>query len=183
MAQLPENLLGQVSRALSSGADVKEKAEAAARYLLERKPEADNHHLDEVVALIVCCYTEAAKIDLTQDELKLQIQRSGVTDKQCEAISSVYKSHRAEFRKSLLRIGWHPPHVLNADWKLNYCVKGNVQGTIAKPSYLVSFKVQDCDTTAPRDFIFNCSVDQLQDLVWKLKEATRTVQKIANQGS
>lgn len=50
--------------------------------------------MDEGVALIVCCYAEAAKIDLSPEELRSQLRDAGLTDGQIEAICNVYKVRR-----------------------------------------------------------------------------------------
>jgi len=183
MAQraLPRDMLNRIVQQLKTEKiDLISVTESAIRYLLERSDDVPD---DEFFAVLVCCYAEAAKIDLSSDDFRSQLNGAEIAEAQCTAIVDSYQKHKADLRGTLLRIGWHPPHVLTADWKLFHSVKGSSQGIIAQPSYLISLKLQECDSTKTdtKDLVFSCTVEQLQDLVWKLREATKAAQKLASQ--
>ncbi|DBA13580.1 TPA: hypothetical protein GDO54_018553, partial [Pyxicephalus adspersus] len=74
-------------------------------------------------------------------------------------------------------IGRCPPHVSDVSWRLAYEIKGGgVQsGEIVSKS--ASLFPQNSDPTQAKDVSFTCSMEQLQDLVGKLKDAAKSLER------
>lgn len=52
---------------------------------------SDDVKVDEMVSLIVCCFAEAAKVDLQPDELRSLLQTAGVGGPHIDVMSKAYK--------------------------------------------------------------------------------------------
>ena len=46
--------------------------------------------------------------------------------------------------------------------------------------YLIQFHTESCEEDCVRSLKFLCTQEELQDLVWKMRDAVRHVEKIAN---
>ncbi|XP_065053973.1 COMM domain-containing protein 3-like [Rhopilema esculentum] len=91
------------------------------------------------------------------------------------------KEYKDEIRIQISRIGTSYPHIIDIDWRLDYFIKSNQMEKINEPQYLLSLKTQDNDVTSVDVVNISCSVDELQDLVGKLKDAAKVLEK-ATQG-
>lgn len=74
------------------------------------------------------------------------------------------------------------PSVVDVDWKLNYFVRSNAKEKEDELSYLISLKTVDdsVDSSETKDIKFTCTLHQLQDLVSKLKEAYKNVERLSS---
>ncbi|RMX39196.1 hypothetical protein pdam_00013534 [Pocillopora damicornis] len=56
----------------------------------------------------------------------------------------------------------------------------NQMEKVNKPTYLITLKTEEAGKTKGEDVQFSCTMEQLQDLVGKLKDACKSVEKAAN---
>ncbi|KAG5268137.1 hypothetical protein AALO_G00208640 [Alosa alosa] len=91
---------------------------------------------------------------------------------------SSYQHHKRSLETLLESIGGSPPHVTDVLWRLDYCIKNSHVHKVNQPSYLISFHVEngDCGTSS-KEVNFNCTMEQLQDLVGKMKDAAKSLEK------
>eukprot|EP00795_Rhopilema_esculentum_P014912 gene14912-6050_t len=103
--------------------------------------------------------------------------------KQCTygILTAIYEGAKSAGDVSMIRIGTSYPHIIDIDWRLDYFIKSNQMEKINEPQYLLSLKTQDNDVTSVDVVNISCSVDELQDLVGKLKDAAKVLEK-ATQG-
>ncbi|NXX90105.1 COMD3 protein, partial [Centropus bengalensis] len=76
-------------------------------------------------------------------------------------------------------IGRSPLHITDVSWRLEYQIKNNQLDKTYQPSYLVTLNVENSDSRAHPDVIFSCTMEQLQDLVGKLKDAAKGLERAA----
>ncbi|KAG8573700.1 hypothetical protein GDO81_012505 [Engystomops pustulosus] len=88
-----------------------------------------------------------------------------------------YQKHRESLEILLENIGRGPQHVSDVSWRLAYEIKTNQLYKTYRPSYLVKFNLESADTSKAPDLSFNCSMEQLQDLVGKLKDAAKSLER------
>lgn len=62
------------------------------------------------------------------------------------------------------------------EWRLDYGVRSLTEGRVNAPRFLVTFKVRDTDTI--RDIQFSCSLQEMQELVGKLRDANKQVERL-----
>ncbi|RMZ92811.1 COMM domain-containing 3 [Brachionus plicatilis] len=71
------------------------------------------------------------------------------------------------------------PHIVDVNWRLDYIIKENNLERINEPVYLIELKIEKPGETNLSKIQFSCTVEQLQDLVFKLKEASKSVERLA----
>ncbi|KAJ4461585.1 hypothetical protein PAPYR_2186 [Paratrimastix pyriformis] len=72
-------------------------------------------------------------------------------------------------------VGLQFPHIVDVEWRLDYHIKSNSLERIDTPSFVVNLKVLEDGT--PRDVVFCCTHEEMQDLVQKLKEASTQIDR------
>ena len=94
-----------------------------------------------------------------------------------ETLVNLLKVHRRDLQVVLGRLDHTHPHIVDADWKLDAHFKNNHLDRLNKSSYLISLKTEESGKEGKVNF--SCTTEQLQDLVSKLKDATKSLEKIA----
>lgn len=69
------------------------------------------------------------------------------------------------------------PHIVDADWRLDYYLKSDSISKVNQPQYYLKLKVKD-ENGAPRDVEFVCTIEQLQDIVNKLQDAAHSINRL-----
>jgi polycomb group RING finger protein 4 len=69
------------------------------------------------------------------------------------------------------------PHIIDADWRLDYFLKSDSISKVNQPQYYLKFKVKD-EQGVPKDVEFVCSIEQLQDIVNKLQDAAHSINRL-----
>uniref|UniRef100_H2LSJ1 COMM domain-containing protein 3 n=1 Tax=Oryzias latipes TaxID=8090 RepID=H2LSJ1_ORYLA len=72
-------------------------------------------------------------------------------------------------------IGRGPAHIKDVSWRLQYQMKNGQLDKVNEPFYLISLSTETGG--ASEDVDFSCTAEQLQDLVGKLKDAAKSVEK------
>ncbi|KAK2859372.1 hypothetical protein Q5P01_003992 [Channa striata] len=88
---------------------------------------------------------------------------------------STYEEHKKELGRILASIGRRPPHINDVSWRLKYHMKNGQVDKVNEPFYSISLNVENEGSS--EDINFTCTVEQLQDLVGKLKDAAKSVEK------
>jgi len=99
---------------------------------------------------------------------------------------SAYEKNLDELRRHLLTSGFSFPQVVGVDWRLDYYLKSNSVEAINKPMYIISLKTEKMDSRRlgaadTSDVQFSCSIEELQDLVDRLKDATKQAERITRE--
>ncbi|KAM9436631.1 COMM domain-containing protein 3 [Clarias gariepinus] len=95
-----------------------------------------------------------------------------------DAFYTHYQKSKTSLDRLLSSIDRCPPHITNVSWRLDYCIKNSHVHKVNQPSYLISFKTEtggNNETSSEQNF--NCTLEQLQDLVGKLKDAAKSVER------
>uniref|UniRef100_A0A3Q3J539 COMM domain-containing protein 3 n=1 Tax=Monopterus albus TaxID=43700 RepID=A0A3Q3J539_MONAL len=97
-----------------------------------------------------------------------------------ERIETFYSTYQVHFKAmSFLwfccSIGKRPPQIHDVSWRLNHQLKNEQVDKVNEPFYLISLNTKNEGSS--EDINFTCTVEQLQDLVGKLKDAAKIVEK------
>ncbi|KAM3715658.1 Mitochondrial import inner membrane translocase subunit [Dirofilaria immitis] len=95
------------------------------------------------------------------------------------AIISVFKENEQAIRKCMATIGWEPPQVVDVSWKLSKTLetdKGKKEMVVAE----IHLDTIPTGSTVLERISFCCNSDDLQNILWKLKEAQNAVSKVEN---
>ncbi|XP_057399803.1 COMM domain-containing protein 3 isoform X2 [Balaenoptera ricei] len=99
--------------------------------------------------------------------------------KHCHAAAATYILEAGKQRadKSTLSIGRSFPHITDVSWHLEYQIKTNQLDKMYRPAYLVTLNVENTDSRSHPEISFSCNMEQLQDLVGKLKDASKSLER------
>lgn len=124
---------------------------------------------------------EAAKHDADNGTISSALEDCKFGQDRIDAFIKLFQERKAQIRSMLSCIGHTPPHIVDVDWRLDFYLKNKHIDKINEPTYLINLKVEQ-GHQGTKDVQFNCSLEQMQDLVGKLKDATKSLEKAA-QGS
>lgn len=74
-------------------------------------------------------------------------------------------------------IGTSLPHITDVSWRLEYQIKTNQLQKMYRPAYSVTLNVENTDSQSHPEISFRCNMEQLQDLVGKLKDAAKSLER------
>uniref|UniRef100_A0A671N7U6 COMM domain-containing protein 3 n=1 Tax=Sinocyclocheilus anshuiensis TaxID=1608454 RepID=A0A671N7U6_9TELE len=96
---------------------------------------------------------------------------------QNERVDTFYNSFQVMFFYlfMLLSTDTCPPHITDAEWRLEYCIKNSHVHKVNQPSYLISLNTERAGASS--EINFSCTMDQLQDLVGKMKDAAKSLER------
>ncbi|XP_077752971.1 COMM domain-containing protein 3 isoform X2 [Canis aureus] len=99
--------------------------------------------------------------------------------KHCHTAAATYILEAGKQRadKSTLSIGRSLPHITDVSWRLEYQIKTNQLHKMYRPAYLVTLNVENTDSRSHQEISFSCNMEQLQDLVGKLKDASKSLER------
>ncbi|CAG9530214.1 unnamed protein product [Cercopithifilaria johnstoni] len=95
------------------------------------------------------------------------------------AIVSVFRENEQSIRKCMATIGWEPPRVVDISWKLSKTLETDKN---AKEMSVAEIHLDTIPTGSSvlEKISFCCSSDDLQNILWKLKEAQNAVVNMKN---
>lgn len=139
----------------------------------------------ESYAALLCILVEAARHDVHPDALAIiLLQDYNFGAQRNDKLMGIYRQYKTRLQAALSHIGTHPPHIIDASWTLDYCIKASNLERVGGFLYLIQFHTESCQGsgsgTSVSRFKFLCTQEELQDLVWKLRDAVRHVERIAN---
>ena len=67
--------------------------------------------------------------------------------------------------------------MVDVDWRLDYYIKSNTVERVDVPVFFVALTVQDADDST-RVVQFSASLQELQDLLAKLQDAAKNIERI-----
>ncbi|KAL2085903.1 hypothetical protein ACEWY4_019223 [Coilia grayii] len=120
---------------------------------------------------------ESVKQNADKSAISSCLEDSFDTDR-IDVFYSSYQHHKRTLENLLESIGRSPPHITDVLWRLDYCIKNSHVHKVNQPSYLISLHVENDDSGGPpKEVNFNCTMEQLQDLVGKMKDAAKSLEK------
>ncbi|KAK6100584.1 HCaRG family protein [Brugia pahangi] len=118
---------------------------------------------------------EAARRGLSVTALEELLPKNELS----QAIISVFREKEQSIRKCMSAIGWEPPRVVDISWKLSKTLetdKGKKEMVVAE----IHLDTIPTGSTTLERISFCCNSDDLQNILWKLKEAQNAVSNVKN---
>lgn len=122
---------------------------------------------------------ESSRTDLSTDQFILVIDDCKFAPAKKEILQKVYHSYKQKIREKLTLVGNDPPHVVDVGWRLDYNLKHNQSNRVMQLQYTVALKTEQQSCEQDSFLQFSCNREQLQEFVGKLKEAAKSVEKLA----
>lgn len=141
----------------------------------------DRLALKQVHGCLAALFLTSAKDDSDADTLLGVLDEVGVPDLIQAYTTGIYDKYRAKIRANVLAgaSSVRRPRVVDIDWRLDYYLKNNEVEGISVPVYFVRLHTRNNDGT-PGKVEFTCSLEELQDLVAKLKDASKQTERTAS---
>ncbi|XP_015462734.2 COMM domain-containing protein 3 isoform X1 [Astyanax mexicanus] len=121
---------------------------------------------------------EAVKQNADKSTISSCLEDVKFDSEKVETFYTSYQINKRNLENLLSSIDRCPPHITDASWRLEYCIKNGHVHKVNQPSYLISFDVENGEREGTSSEVnFSCTLEQLQDLVGKLKDAAKSVER------
>ncbi|KAF7245813.1 COMM domain-containing protein 3 [Varanus komodoensis] len=159
--------------------------EAAFQSLLSGQASLDHpdlKHIDPAVlkychAAAATCIVEVGKQKADKSAISTFLEDCKFDRERIEQFCTEYQKNKDTLEILLGSIGRCPPHITDVCWRLEYQIKTNQLHKNYHPAYLMTLNVENSDSRSHPDINFSCSMEQLQDLVGKLKDAAKSLER------
>jgi len=130
-----------------------------------------------VYAGIVSFLLEAARADVSGASFSSQLQETELSAPQVELMTAVLAAKKAAIQKVLKLVGFKFPQVIGLDWRLDYQLRSSTVGKMGSHVYFLKMKTLNKDGV-PEMFEFTCNVEQLKDLLSKVQDAKKQLDRV-----
>ncbi|KAG8270863.1 COMM domain-containing protein 3-like [Homalodisca vitripennis] len=141
----------------------------------------------ESFASLLILLVESSRHNLDANTLTSTLENYNLNSSRLESIGNLYETYKSQFRLSLERIGTFRPQIVDVKWRLDFCVKSSSLEHESRPLFFIQIITESVKRTTfteeqpiLKKYSFICSLQQLQELVTKLRDATRLIHSIAN---
>nr|XP_026650956.1 polycomb complex protein BMI-1 [Zonotrichia albicollis] len=128
-------------------------------------------------AAAAMCILEAGKQNADISAISTCLEDCKLDKERIEQFCTEYQKNKDALEILLGSIGRSPLHITDVSWRLEYQIKNNQLHKTYQPSYLVTLNVENSDSGSHPDVSFSCTMEQLQDLVGKLKDAAKSLER------
>ncbi|KAL2651081.1 hypothetical protein R1flu_019209 [Riccia fluitans] len=142
--------------------------------------EMDVDFIKRTYSALVCLFLEAAKNDLSQTEVGLFLRSEcGFGEAQGDLLARLFLGKKDELRGLLSQTANHSylPQLEGVEWRLEYCVPAPDNPSVRELLYKVCLKTVNREEGREDKLEFIASVEELQDLVSRLKDACKSVER------
>ncbi|KAB0791715.1 hypothetical protein PPYR_03515 [Photinus pyralis] len=141
--------------------------------------------IKEAHAILMTISAEFGRHDLTKEEVRSFLIDCNFSTGRAAVFSELYDRNKRDLQVALGKIGSHPPHIVDAEWKIDYIVKASnldhSEGPIFRIALVTSKFDEDSGSKGIERVYFTCNGQELQDLVYKLKDAVRHCQRLTSE--
>ncbi|KAM6422470.1 uncharacterized protein O9250_003672 [Rhynochetos jubatus] len=128
-------------------------------------------------AAAAMCILEAGKQKADITAISTCLEDCKLDKERIEQFCTEYQKNKDALEILLGSIGRSPLHITDVSWRLEYQIKSSQLHKTYQPSYLVTLNVENSDSGSHPDVSFSCTMEQLQDLVGKLKDAAKSLER------
>ncbi|KAM6976732.1 COMM domain-containing protein 3 [Aplochiton taeniatus] len=138
----------------------------------------DQALLKQCHAAATTCILEGVKQNVDKSSFSSCLEDVRFEVEKIEIFYTFYLQNKGNLETVLSSLQRCPPHINDVSWRLEYNMKNGHVHKVNEPSYLISLNVENAGLgRCPEDIHFNCTMEQLQDLVGKMKDAAKGLEK------
>ncbi|XP_020388807.2 COMM domain-containing protein 3 [Rhincodon typus] len=126
---------------------------------------------------IATCVLEAGKQNADKSTISSLLEDCRFGAERIDIFCTAYQKNKQKVEILLGGIGRFPSHIIDASWRLEYHIRNNHLHKVNQPAYLVTLNVENGQSRKAHDITFRCTMEQLQDLLGKLKDAAKSMEK------
>ncbi|GFQ73333.1 COMM domain-containing protein 3 [Trichonephila clavata] len=116
--------------------------------------------------------TDSTSISSILEDCKWDLSR-------ISAFVNKFQDEKEQIQTKLSMINTSFDSIIDVQWRQDFVIKSNNCEKICEPSYIVSLKTWNPHINSTKDITFSCTMEQLEDLVLKLKDATKCIERNA----
>ncbi|ETV75695.1 hypothetical protein H257_10082 [Aphanomyces astaci] len=133
--------------------------------------------LKEAYAAICILVADVAKQNLTSESTRRLVEELGVVENAVDDIAGLLHTSVPNIRALGGVSGLELNEVVGVSWQLDHCIRSSTYGNIREQLYLIVLTTKSPRTGVVATVEFTCTVAQLEELVYKLQEATHQIDK------
>ncbi|GAM17463.1 hypothetical protein SAMD00019534_006380, partial [Acytostelium subglobosum LB1] len=137
---------------------------------------ADVIAVKQTYSAFVTFILESMKINIDNTTITSTLEDHKLSGPRIQLIVSMFTKHRVAIRKTLSITNFHFPHIIDVNWRLDYFMKSNSIEKVNKPVYFINLTTER-EEGEKGEVQFACTLDQLQDLVFKLRDAQKQIER------
>lgn len=119
---------------------------------------------------------EAARVRASVDAVRAILKEQGIGGKVGDTILGTYEQHLQTLIDHMEATGIAAPTIVGIEWRLDYAVRSKHGGRVNVPQFIISLSVKDRGVI--RDIEMLATQEELQDLLAKVKDATKQVERV-----
>ncbi|KAM9713072.1 COMM domain-containing protein 3 [Menidia menidia] len=131
--------------------------------------------LKQIHAAAATFILEAVRQGADRSAISSCLEELSFNTEKIEIFYGTYQKHKKELECLLASIGRCPAKITDVSWRLQYHTKNAQLDKVNEPFYQISLSTENGSSS--EDVNFACTTEQLQDLVGKLKDAAKSVEK------
>ncbi|CAH1966778.1 unnamed protein product [Acanthoscelides obtectus] len=128
-------------------------------------------------AFLLTITSQFARKRSSSEEIVKHLSHYGIHSARAEWYADQFRKHDKMLTGVLLNIGTYLPHIVDIRWKMAFTVKTLELDAVDGPVFMILLVTQKYDLakeeTVTKEIAFRCTVNELQDLVFKIKDAVR----------
>ncbi|XP_065587288.1 uncharacterized protein LOC136045391 [Cyrtonyx montezumae] len=133
--------------------------------------------LKQCHAAAAACILEAGRQRADRAALSACLEECKLDRERIEQFCTEYQKNQEALEELLGSIGRAPPHVTDVSWHLAYRIQTHELHRAYQPTYMLTLSTENSDVGSQPDLTFTCTMEQLQDLVGKLKDAAKSLER------
>jgi hypothetical protein len=131
----------------------------------------------QVYAAVTTLALEAAKTDTSSEAIGRLMDEYGLPEARVKLVATLYNAQKVRVRDILSQTGVDLPSLVDADWRLGYEIRSSATGAMHTPKYNLRLKTKNAAGQI-ETIEFTCTRQQLKDLLLKVKDATKQVERL-----
>lgn len=124
---------------------------------------------------------ESARVHATAEQLSSLLKEQLVDSNISTSIVEMYSTHFETLVKHMENTCISAPEIVGLEWRLDYSLTSKNGGRVNSPMYLVTLRVKERGLVREMDMI--ASREEVQDMLSKLKDAVKQVERLLNSSS
>ena len=133
----------------------------------------------EVYASLSTVLIDAARQDLTEEQVASALKENGVDGEMSRLIGKSFAAGKGDLRWMLQCTAIGQLTLIDFEWRLDYHVRSSATGIEHVPVYFVSMKTKSPDGEyGQKDF--TCSHEQMQDMLSTVRDAIKNVERLSS---
>ncbi|KAJ3652449.1 hypothetical protein Zmor_018411 [Zophobas morio] len=139
----------------------------------------------ELYAALLSITAEFVRSGQKSDSIRDFLNKCGYNEAKISFYTDLYDRNREEIEGSLINVGSHLPHITDVTWKIDYIIKSSCVDASEGPLFRIGLQTEKYNSEIGGKKVelvnFTCDSQELQDLVYKLKDAVRHCQRIGSE--